>query len=160
MSVPTVFSDQMVKATGVEYLQLDPTQLHGRRRVSFFTYTSTALVAGSRIAVTKLPAGARILDGHWVLSATLGASTTLSVGLTGLDNNGYYDDTGTPAADSDVNLLAATASTGTTRVPFAQTVALLSGYKTTKEVYLVLATAGATLTAGVTVQGQIEYVVD
>lgn len=160
MSVPTVFSDQMTKVTGVDYQQLKPTELYGRKRSSFFTYTSTALAAGSRIAVTKLPANARILGGYWLLSATLGASTTLSVGLAGLNNNGYYDDTGTPAADSDTLLLGATASTGTTKVEFANTVALKNGYITTKEVYLVLATAGATLTAGVTVQGEVEYVVD
>lgn len=159
MAVPTIYSNQVTKMVGVDYQQLKPTELHGRRRVAFFDYTSTALTAGSRIAVTRIPSGARILGGYWLLSATLGASTTLSVGLAGVNNDGNY--LADPAtADSDTVLLGATASTGTTKVEFANTVALKNGLTLDKECYLVLATGGATLTAGVTVQGAVEYVVD
>lgn len=157
MSIPSNYSDQVAKILGQDYQQLKPSETHGRKRIAFFTYTSTALTVGSRIAVAKLPVNARILDGHWILSATLGASTTLSVGLAGSNNDGTYDGTN---ADSDTLLLAATASTGTTKVAFAQTQALKHGYELLRDCYLVLATAGATLTAGVTVQGQVEYVVD
>lgn len=155
----TVYSDQQTLRNSLEagtgYSLTDGMiSTNGRVHATFFSYTTAAVASGTVIELCTLPKGARILRGSIVTAASLGGSTTLSIGT----DVALVDEAGTALTAAGVaNLLAATATTGATNTPFAATRAL--GYLglTTAATKLNAVTGGATLTAAVFVTGHVEY---
>lgn len=151
------YSAELTQVAPPNFAPLKPNQLHGRKRVAFFSKTFASESAGANIALCVLPKGARITGGDISFSATTG-SATIALGLAGKDLTGYIDAAGS-VSDGVALLLAAAAITTTPRVPFANTQALYYGYETEKELWLTLTTAAASMGTQV-LKGHIEYVVD
>lgn len=141
----TYSSSQHANYTAVPATLVKPNELGGRSRIAYFAVTTSAYAStGDVINLTTLPKGARIVGGRIVHEANA-ASTTLSVGTT----------------DSATRYLGATAvgaSAGGTDV--ANTVALNFGDELTAITVITATPGGATWTAGTSILGFIEYVID
>lgn len=156
----TVYSDQQTLKNALEagtgYSLTDSSNTsHGRPHVSFASYTTTAVVVGTVIEMLTIPKGVRVLRGVLMTAASIGGSTTLSVGT----DYALVDEAGTAlTAAGAANLLAATSTASATLTAFAATRALGAGGLTTSPTKINLTTAGATLTAGVFVALWVEYI--
>lgn len=158
--MPTANSDQIVNqlaiAAGTGYARDSALNtVNAAVKTSVATYISTALAAASTIDMLKIPKNARILGGRLITGA-LGGSVTLGLGT----NVALVRENGTTAltAASAVNILAQTAHAVATVTPVAATRLLGAGGLTTAETTFTLTTAGATLTAGIEVLLQIDYI--
>jgi len=142
----TVNSDQITRLdASVPSKKLDKNN-HGWIRRMYFSYTTTALAIADIIQLVKLPDNARVVGGA-LINTNLGATTTLSIGITG----------------AATRYLGATATSAAANTPFANTVALNYGdiiSVTTgsqgADVYLIATVGGATLTAAQTVTGYVD----
>jgi len=158
----TVYSDQQTLknalAAGSGYsLTEGLNATNARVHTHVATYTTTAVASGTVIELFTLPKGARILRGNIAASATLGASTTLSVGT----DVALTDEAGTALTTAGVaNLLAATATTAAFNVSFAATRLLGFGGLTSAATTFNAVTGGATLSAGVVVIVTVEYLLN
>jgi hypothetical protein len=107
----------------------------GKVRIKVAEYTATALVAGKRIELARLPKGCRILPESCVITEDFAASTTMAIG--------YNQTVG--ALSSDTQFAAQTAvTTAGTKIPFVST---MLGEKLAEDTSIHILTAGATLTA-------------
>jgi hypothetical protein len=172
MAIGTVYSDALEAQVGASNTQAAANLSRSKVLVAPFLWTCASEASGTVVNLCKLPKGARILKAEIVSSATLANSAQISIGLSGADNNGYYDDAtfsalkldgsantvGTPVADSAAALKAA-ATQSTTIVGFALTTALGYLYETTKEVYVTATTSVGTIATEV-VRGHVTYAVD
>lgn len=159
MAWPTIdsYSNELASVQPPLYAPLQPNELHGRKRIAFFTKTFASEAAGEDVALCVIPKGARIIGGAISFSATT-ATAQISCGLKGKDNSGYIDAALSVADDVDA-VLAAAAITTTPKVALANSQALFYGYETEKELYLTLTTSVAGMGTQV-LKGHIEYVVD
>lgn len=162
MAIGTVYSDALEAQVGASNTQAPATLSQARTVVIPFLWTCASETAGTVVNLCKLPKGVRIITAEIVASAALANSAQISIGLSGADNNGYYDDAtvaalkldgsavtiGTPVADSAAGLKAA-AVQSTTKVGFALTTALGFLYETTKEVYVTATTSVGTISTEV-----------
>jgi len=141
------------------YAPLKPNQAGGRMRFAMFTRVYASEAAGDDTALCVLPKGARIISGEAHMSAS-GGSTTFAFGLMGKDGTGFIDDTvGATVSDNNAILLAAQTITTTAIVRLAATYALSCMYETTKELWVTVTTATATIGTQ-TLRGWIAYTVD
>ena len=141
----TYSSTQYSNYTSVPANLVKPNELGGRQRVAYFSVTTSAFAStGDTINLTTLPKGARIVGGRiaWAANA---ASTTLTVGTSA-------------SATRYLGSTAVGASAGA--ADFANTVALNLGDELTAITVLVATPGGATWTAGTSILGYVEYVVD
>jgi hypothetical protein len=141
----TYSSSQHANYTSVPATLVKPNELGGRRRTAWFSVTTSAYAStGDTINLTTLPKGARVIAGHiaWAANA---ASTTISIGYTG-------------AATRFLGATAVGASAGTAN--FANTVALNFGEELTAITVIVATPGGATWTAGTSILGYVDYVID
>lgn len=141
------------------YAPLKPNQQGGRVRIAFFTKTFASEAAGEDVALAVIPKGARLIDGVFHFSATLGGTATVSFGLMGKDLSGYITADNSTTADSVALLMAALASSSTAKQSFLATPTLKYGYETEKECYLTMTTAAASMSTQV-LTGHVTYVVD
>jgi hypothetical protein len=174
MAIGTVYSDALESQVGASNIQAAANLSRSKVVTAPFIWSCAAEVTATVINVAVIPKGARILSGALISSATLGGSSTLSVGLAGKDNNGNICDAkeawsktdgtagtvGTVEADSGTCLKAAAALT-TTLTSFLLTTALGFLYEAQKELYLTVSLAG-TGPVGSTevVRGYITYAID
>lgn len=153
----TYYSDQEARTQSQGYSLNDAGKSNGRQHTAVGTMVSTAVVAGSVLQMLRLPKRARVLGGR-LISGALGTSVTLSVGS---DKALVAEDGSTALTAAGVaNLLAATPHASATVTPVAATRALGAGGLTTGETIVNVVTGGATLTAGIDIQLQIDYIVD
>jgi len=141
----TYSSSQYANYTATPATLVKPNELGGRGRIAYFAVTTSAFASsGDTINLTTLPKGARVIAGRiaWAANA---ASTTISVGYTG-------------AATRYLGATAVGASAGA--ADFANTVALNFGDELTAITVLVATPGGATWTAGTSILGYVEYVID
>lgn len=171
MAIGTVFSDALETQAGSGATPAPANLSRSKLIVAPFIWTAAAEASGTVVNVTVLPKGARLISGNLIASASFG-STQISVGISGKDNNGYYDDAsvaglktdasavtaGTPVADSAAGFKAAATIT-TTKLPFLATIALGYLYEVQKECYLTLTTSAATAGTDV-IRGEVVYAVD
>lgn len=166
----TKLSDELVANTYPAYAPLPPNRSGGRLRTGNFTLTLASEASATSFGVLRIPAGARLITGSIIASATLANSATIAVGLAAIDASGVIhrgtsggkntDGTTVSADVSDaVALLKAAAALGATATAFLLTQALGYLYKTDKEVYLTLTTGTGAVTTEV-ITGHITYVVD
>jgi len=122
----------------------------------YFSYTTAANATNTIIALVKVPAYSRIIDGAIAYSAQGGAQTA-ELGLMGADGSGYW--TGTTADDPNYLLTAASVSNAVTDT-FCNLVAGDTGacMVTTKEVYLIVRPDGATFTTNDTITGYVKFI--
>ncbi len=122
----------------------------------YFTYTSAADATNTIIALVKIPAYSRIIDGSIVFGAQGGAQT-LELGLMGADGSGYW--TGTTADDPNY-LLTAAAVSNEVKDTFCNLVAGDTGacMVTTKDVFLIIRPDGAALGTNATVTGFVQFI--
>lgn len=153
------YSAELVTVQPPLYAPLKPNQVGGRVRMAFFTKTFAAEASGTDLALCVIPKGARLLNGVFQFSATLGGTATVSFGLMGKDLSGYITSDNSTTADGVALLMAALASSSTAKQVFLATGVLYFGYETQKELYLTLTTAAASMSTQV-LTGYIEYVVD
>lgn len=172
MAIGTVFSDALEAQNGSANTQAPANLSRSKVIVAPFLWTCASEASGTVVNLAKIPKGARLLSGGIIASAALANSAQLALGLSGADNNGYYDDAlvaalktdgssvtiGTPVADGGALLKAAAVLT-TTQLGFCLTTALGFLYETTKEVYLTGTTSVGTVSTEV-VRGYIMYAVD
>jgi hypothetical protein len=172
MAIGTVYSDALESQVGASNIQAAANLSRSKVVVAPFLWTCASEASGTVVNLAKLPKGARILTAEIVASAALANSAQISIGLSGVDGNGYYEDAtaaalkldgsavtiGTPVADSAAGLKAA-AIQSTTKVGFALTTALGFLYETTKEVYVTATTSVGTIATEV-VRGYITYAID
>jgi hypothetical protein len=155
-------TDQVTNIDAVPVVPLGPTEHSGRVRIAYFYSLPTAALAATNIvALCRLPAGARIIDGKLTSNAWV-ATSTADVGLAATDGTGKLDKAAAVSESAAFltgggTLAVATAGT----YSFANTQANNYGYKTEKEVDVVmrLNTAGIDGVADV-IQGHVLYVVD
>lgn len=154
------YSTEATKIVGVGYEQLMPTESRGRRRASYFSYTVPAggEADDNHVFACKIPEGARILGGSFKTDGC-GAGAQVDIGVAAVDGSGYIDTAETVSDDDDffgaaVDIAAAGADA------FASTIAQNYGYKTEKELWLVLTVENAAWGAAAEIAGDIEYVVD
>lgn len=140
------------------YAPLKPNQQGGRVRMSVFSKTFASEAAGLDLGLVVIPKGARILNGEFQFSATLGGTTTVSFGLMGKDKSGFID-AALSVSDDVAALFVATALASTAKQVLAATQALKYGYETEKELYLTLTTAAGSMGTQV-LFGHLVYVVD
>lgn len=153
---------QSVQATRIanQFLGQDnmspPYDMHGRVRIAFFNYTTTALDVGAgTLELVDVPIGARILRGELITGA-LGAGVTASIGP-GLVN-GTGTSYGSTAAPTKYLNAASVAAAG--NVPFANTLALNQGLILPFREHEVLTFGATAPAAGILIQGFLEYVLD
>ena len=172
MAIGTVYSDALEAQVGSANTQAPANLSRSKVITAPFLWTCASEASGTVVNLAKIPKGARLLFGEIIASAALANSAQVSIGISGADNNGYYDDAtfsalkpdgtansvGTPVADSATALKAA-AVLSTTKVGFCLTTALGFLYETTKEVYLTATTSVGTISTEV-VRGYITYAVD
>ena len=156
-TVLDAFDNELAQVQPPNYSPLKPNQMGGRVRICFFTYTFASQAAGFDLGLAVLPKGARLIDGVFQFSATLGGTTTVSFGLMGKDGSGTIDGSGT--SDGVALLMAALASSSTAKQNFLATAALDYGYETQKDLYLTLTTAAGAMGTQV-LTGHVTYVVD
>lgn len=140
------------------YAPLKPNQQGGRLRTATFSKTFASEAAGLNIALALIPRGSRIIGGQFQFSASLGGTTTVSLGLMDKAGSGTID-TAASVSDNVAALYAATALTATTKQEIAATQALKYGYETEKDLYLTLTTAAGSMGTQV-LQGHVTYVLD
>lgn len=148
MAAVNVKSDQVTNQDAVPVSPIKPNELIGRIRIGYFSYSSPAASppeAGSTIQLCKLPAGARIIRGHFAHDGIGGASGTVDIGYTG-------------AATRYANGVAVAATAGV--FDFADTIAENVGDELTEAKILLLTTAVATMTASKNLRGWVMYVLD
>lgn len=158
--MPTAYSAERTKAVaianGTGYERDSALNSVGASvKTTFGTWTSTALAAASTIEMLQIPKNARILGGRLITGA-LGGSVTLGLGT----DVALVKEDGSTAltAASAVNILAQTAHASATVTPVAATRLLGAGGLTTALTTFTLTTAGATLTAGIEVLLEIDYI--
>lgn len=127
---------------------------NARVHVKTVRWTSTAAPVADIIELFSLPKGARVLRGNIMAGASLGASTTLSVGT----DVALTNEAGTAlTAAGAANCLAASATSAAFNLPFAATRLLGAQGLTSATTTFRCTIAGATLTAGVELVATIEY---
>lgn len=157
--MPTYYSTQQTNKRALEAgsgytLASGHNTDNGRIHVKTVQYTTAAIVSGSVIELFTVPKGARILRGNIMASASLGGSSTLSVGT----DVALTDDAGTALTAAGVaNCLAASATTAAFNLPFCATRLLGAAGLTSAATTFNAVTGGATLTAGVEITVTIEY---
>lgn len=155
----TVYSDQQTNKNALEagtgYSLNEGFNTDGARvHVKTATYTTTAVASGTVIELFEIPKGARILRGNVMAAASLGASTTLSIGT----DVALTNDAGTALTTAGVaNCLAAAATTAAFNLPFCATRLLGAAGLTSATTTFNAVTGGATLDAGVIVVVTLEY---
>ena len=151
------YSTELTQIAFPAYAPIKPNKSGGRVRIQYFTKTFAAEASGTSIALCIIPAGARILTGGIIASATLANSATIAMGLAGKDGNGFINKGGT-TSDS-TTMLKAAAALGATMTGFALTQALNFGLELDKECYLTMTTGTGAVTTEV-VSGYLMYAVD
>jgi len=152
----TLYSNQKTKwSQNVPSEKIDTNELSGRVRVAFADITLASAAISDVIEFVNLPNGARLLDGY-LTNATLGASTTLSVGYAAHKNAA-----GTTVAASASAYLAATSTASPARTDIFATIALGAGsvVDANQDGLPITATLAGGTASGV-VQIAIRYVVD
>lgn len=135
---------------------MSPNENHGRVRVSFFNYVTTATdVANGTIELNDIPINARVLRGELITGA-LGAGVTASIGP-GVINGGTNSYGAVVLATKYLNAGNVAAAGNLT---FANTVALNQGVLLATREHLLLTFGATAPAAGIIIQGFIEYVVD
>lgn len=79
----TVKSDWITAIESTPPSQPQPGQVRGKVRCAFASITFAAAQIGDNARMLKLPKGAKIVPGGKLVTAALGASVTISVGITG-----------------------------------------------------------------------------
>jgi hypothetical protein len=153
----TNLSQQMAQVNEESSSFLNPIDLEGRVRIAWFNVTkpaNTVFAADSLIALTKLPAGARIVSGT-IRHGAMGTGATASAILVAKTGVAITTDTALQAAPH------ALATVGDKS--FASTEANGSGYVCpVRESYLCLKVGTAWPSEGTvkTLSGFVQYVVD
>lgn len=152
---------EIIDGTDTSTYRLTPDQHYGRVRCSYFSDTPAGGGdATDSMLVARLPKGARVIDIQLVHGAHTGL-TGLDVGLQGADGSGYIDAANSVADDPDFFTPTAldVSSAGRTSVLTLATGNF--GYKTEKEVDVILDVAvGVNGFANAVMSGFILYVVD
>lgn len=79
----TVKSDIITGIESVPPVQPEPGVVRGKVRCTISKYTFASTASGDVVRMCKIPKGAKILPGGFLMTAALGASVTLSVGISG-----------------------------------------------------------------------------
>lgn len=140
--------------------KLKPNELEGRVRQARFSFTTPAagVAIGENVALTTLPAGARLVSAKF-LHGAMGAAALADIGIFGADGTGFIDVAGTIADDpdryaKDIDVAAAG------EFVFADTVAQNYGDETAKEVHVVTTARIAAWDPAIALEGHVLYVVD
>jgi hypothetical protein len=150
------YSDQGAKIASEDYTMLRPYDHYGRRRIHYFEFTiPTGAAAADIYGLMKIPSGARIVGGEIVVDADAGS--TVDIGVAAFDGSGYIDAANSAVDDS--TFLADGLVLALNAVDFPVTLAKNYGYVTEKALWVQLSDVDG-LTAGTTVAGSIEIVVD
>lgn len=118
-------------------------QIGGRRRVMLWEFTCASDAAGTYTAPTVIPRGARILDVRMNASATMGASATIALGISG---------------STEKYRAAATFTTANAWVSTALNAAI--GVELTADEQIIMTTAVAALPSSGRLLIEVEYVLD
>lgn len=141
----TYSSSQYANYSATPASLVKPNELGGRKRLAYFSVTTSAYASsGDTINLTTLPKGARVVGGRLAWAANA-ASTTISVGYSG-------------AATRYLGSTAVGASAGA--ADLANTVALNLGDELSAATVIVATPGGASWTAGTSILGYVEYVID
>jgi len=156
-------SKQVAQWEAVGQGPLKPNELHGRKRIAYFQFQgnrdgiSLVVAQNDDVRLCQIPAGARITGGKIKFGA-FGASTTLDIGLRGLDNSGYIDNALTVADDPDALATNLDVSAAGVADMFEESAYFC--YETEKELEVYALFEGANPSDSVELIGFIEYVVD
>lgn len=139
-------SDQMTKVLGTPTQMVKPNEFGGRLRVLYFSITlpGSGLAIGDTVALGRIPANARLIEGNFAWSATQGATATTAIG-TSTSASAYF---------------AAAVTASTAKFPIIATQALGYGTVTTVETTIVATNGAAAWTVSSVLTGEIKYVVD
>ncbi|WP_428247221.1 hypothetical protein [Ferrovibrio sp.] len=141
-------SIQETKRTAIPPKPLDTTELHGRVRVAYFSFTVPAGDAAidDTIALTTLPLGARMIGGHLAYEAmsTGGANASVQIGT----------------AASAAKYLGTTSIDAAGSTAFGNTVALAYGDLMTADTTILATVKTEALAATKILAGHILYVLD
>jgi len=141
-------SDQITNLDAVPQVLGDPTEFGGRIRSAYFSFTVPTgnAAVNDTVQLTKVPSGARILDGRLTSEAmsTAGGDASIQIG------------DGTTAA----KYLGTTSVDAAAEADFANTFALNSGEKLTAELVLTATVITEAWLAAKKLNGYVRYVVD
>ena len=154
---PAAYSDQQTLLNAGDQVAIGDA---GGIKCKYFTYTTTALTNQS-VALVRIPANTRIVDGE-ISIAAMGGAEVIDLGLIGENGNGYINDTSSTADDVDLFLDGISVSNATVDT-FANLVQgdsnpNYAGYD--KDVYLTAtAPAGAAVwVADKVIKGWVKYI--
>ncbi len=152
--MPVIKSSQYTrKETAGNQLSSGVDEIGAIRRIAFFDFVTTGSANGDTVDLVDLPKYARILGGK-IITEALGASVTLSAGLT----SALTSPSGGAIAASATQLLGATAAATAVQLDFGNTYALGAGAKLDAAGKLYLTIGGANPTTAKYVCGWVEYV--
>jgi len=133
----------------------------GAEITQFFTYTTVGTETNAKyIAVAKVPAGSRLIDGELHFGAT-GVATTNTLGIVAVDGSGFYSLDGSTDADDPDGLLTAFATISLVKDTFCNLVAgdLKASAVVEKDVYIVVDTTSVlALPVGKVIKGVVRYI--
>lgn len=133
----------------------------GAEITQYFTYTTVGTETNAKyIAVAKVPAGSRLIDGELNFGAT-GVATTNTLGIIAVDGSGFYSLDGSTDADDPDGLLTAVATQTLLKDTFCNLVAgdLKAGDVVEKDVYIVIDTVSTlALPASKVIKGVVRYI--
>lgn len=137
-----VNSDQITSILAGE--AIGSNMSHGRERVAYFQVAALPTTGiGDTVTLCKIPKGARVIDGAFVLSLAQGAVATLAFGT---------------ASSPTKYKFGAVVNAANSLFDLAFTSATMGQETTTEET--IIATVGAAALAGGSMRGYLRYVVD
>ena len=138
----TVKSDWITNVEANPPVQPGPGQVRGKVRCSFASITFASAQIGDIARMLKIPKGAKILPGSYLLTAALGSGVTVAVGVSGTATK---------------YLAATTCNTANLRTHIGDTIAnLLTGLSADEELILTVGGAAATGAAALCVLWTLE----
>jgi len=154
----TLYSVNYNKAYEIANAVVGAGEFHGKVHVMYDTYVySAALTLADRIYLTKLPAGARVLE------AVLRSTTTSGAGKFNLGHLANEEKDGTTISEDDNAFIDALDPTAGTATSVMSATANLAGlgivFADAAQLFIEVDTAGTTATDG-TLTAIITYVVD
>ena len=150
------YSDQITNFRASPKTFLKPSELAGRVRVAYFSYTTpsaSAPAVADFVAMTKVPANSRVLSGQVVWEALSSAA-----GTAGADWGQATDDAGTSFAADFVSALNMDAAGAQVFTAVIDKIPLATPY--TSERYLLAKVTGEAWATTKKVQGFFTYVID
>ena len=133
----------------------------GAEITQYFTYTPVGTETNAKyVAVARIPAGSRLIDGELNFGAT-GVATTNTLGIVAVDGSGFYSLDGSTDADDSDGLLTAFATIALVKDTFVNLVAgdLLAGKVVEKDVYIVIDTTSTlALPVSKVIKGVVRYI--